>query len=467
MEYDPFGVEISTLALTLADFPNPDGWNIQQGDVFSPGAMTDSLKRAGVVLCNPPFEAFSSEDKASYEAQEVRKPAELLRRVLADLHPSGVLGFVLPRAAIDGRPFGQVRKLLASRFASLEFTVLPERSFDDAEVDTALLIAKEPILHTTTKVTISRVNDSEQDWERFRRSEEVSSSYEENFSPDTARKGLVLGDLAEVWSFLSAHRTLGEIADIHRGIDWRSSITSGLHVRDVPALGYLLGVPPSAKFNAFQIPTLKYLNVNAEEQRRNAWRDYDWTRPKAILPKVRVSRGHWRVVAFADRIGVTCHTTFHAVWPKSDQYDEVLLAAILNSPVANAFVASREGSRDVTSEILKLIPVPKFSGPSKETIHDLVRRYEESVNSLALVRREDSEALLKEIDAAVLDAYRMPPQLERLLLDYFNDNDRKVDHPFHNYFPATLDMHVHLSEYLSRKFDRSTVGELLKKLTVQ
>ncbi|MGD0630155.1 MAG: N-6 DNA methylase, partial [Terracidiphilus sp.] len=161
MEYDPFGVEISTLALTLADFPNPNGWNIKQGDVFTPHAMTDSLRRAGVVLCNPPFETFTNEDRASYGAQDVRKPAELLRRILADLHPSGVLGFVLPRIAVDGKPYDHVRRLLASRFASLEFTVLPERSFDDAEVDIALLIAKDPIPHATTKVAIRRVNDNE------------------------------------------------------------------------------------------------------------------------------------------------------------------------------------------------------------------------------------------------------------------------------------------------------------------
>jgi hypothetical protein len=58
---------------------------------------------------------------------------------------------------------------------------------------------------------------------------------------------------------------------------------------------------------------------------------------------------------------------------------------------------------------------------------------------------EDPERLLKNIDAVVVGAYRMPPRLERAVLDYFNDNDRKVDHPFHNYFPATLDVFVQSS----------------------
>ena len=463
IEYDPFGVEISTLALTLADFPNPNGWKIDEGDVFTPHAMTNLLQRSGVVLCNPPFEAFTENERLAYSATDIRKPAELLRRVLADLHHDGVLGFVLPYIAVDGKPYAKIRKLLATRFGSVEITVLPERSFEDAESDIAVLIAKEPIPHTTTKIAFRRVNDSELDWDKFRRDHTVSTSYEANFTPDTAFKGLILSDLADVWSFLSTHRKLEDIAEIHRGVDWRSPITPGLHIRNAPAPGYMLGVPPGAKFNAFQVPSLQYLNVKPQEQRRNAWRKYDWSRPKAILPKVRVSRGRWKIVSFADRVGVTCHTTFHGVWPKSDKYDEVVLAAILNSPVANAFVGTREGGRDITREVLKLIPVPTFSRTSIDIIHDLVRRYEESINTLALGSREGPETLLKNIDAIVVAAYRMPPRLERALLDYFNDNERKVDHPFHNYFPANLDIFVHLTEYLGDKFARTTMAELLKR----
>jgi hypothetical protein len=462
MEFDPFAVEISSLALTLADFPNPNGWNIQEADVFSTNAMTDSLRKSGVVLCNPPFEPLRDDERAKYHSAEIRKPAELIRRVLADLHPSGVLGFVLPYIAVDGREYAKTRKLLAERFASIEITVLPERSFEEAETDIAVLIAKDPIPHSATKVSFSRVNDSEQDWNRFRRDQGVASTHEEQFTAESASKGLNLADLPQVWSFLSSHHRLGEIAEIHRGVEWNSHITPNLHIRNAPSEGYMLGVPPRSKFNAFQTPLLKYLNVDPNEQRRNSWR-YPWTKPKAILPKARVSRGRWRMVAFADRVGVTCHHTFYGVWPKSDDLDEVMLAALLNSPVANAFVATREGSRDITAEILRLIPVPRFSRVETERVHDLVRRYEQSINTIALDSPEDAEVLLKQIDATVLGAYHMPPRIERALLDYFNDNERKVSHSFHNYFPATLDVFVNLSEFIDERFSRTTIGEVLKR----
>jgi len=465
MEYDPFGVEISMLTLTLADFPNPNGWNIQTGDVFVPHAMTELLQKSGAVLCNPPFEALSKKDRLRYGAKDSVKPAELLRRVLADLHPDGVLGFVLPYDAVDGRRYAEVRKLLADRFGSIDITVLPERSFEDSESDIAVLIAKDPIPHSATKVTFRRVYDSELEWEKFRRDHTVSSSHEELFTTSRAKKGLILADLPEVWSFLADYRTLGEVADIHRGLEWRNSITWGLHVRDSLAQNFMLGVPPKAKFNTFEVPSMLYLNIDPDEQRRNAWR-HDWSKPKAIVPKVRVSRGRWRMAAFADRIGRTCVSTFTGLWSKTSEFDEVLLAALLNSPVANAFVATHEGGRDVTTETLKLIPVPTFGRVAKEHIHTLVERYEAIVNHPFSGLENDPEVLLKSIDAAVVEAYRLPPRIERILLDYFSDNDRKVDHPFHNYFPATLDVYVSLSQYLNERFSRSTVGELLRKMRV-
>lgn len=464
MEFDPFGAEISRLALTLADYPNRNGWDIRRADVFAPHAMTKLLKRSAAVLCNPPFEPLSNSARKTYGASEIRKPAELLRRVLTDLHPSGVLGFVLPYIAVDGRAYANTRKLLAERFASIEITVLPERSFEDAETDVAILIAKDPIPHLAARVTFSRVADNSAAWDAFRFEHAVSESFADNFSVESARDGLIVSALPDVWSFLSSHRTLEEIADIHRGVEWRTPITRG-HVRSESRNGFKLGVAPSTKFNAFQKPQLKYLDMRQNEQRRNAWQ-YDWVRPKAIMPKARVSRGRWRIAAFADREGITCHHTFYGVWPKNQQYDEVLLAAILNGPVANAFVALREGSRDVTAEVLRLVPVPTFSPVSRARLHELVGRYETSIQSMPLDSPENPEQLLKEIDAVVLDAYRIPPRLERQILDFFNDNDRKVSHPFTNYFPATLDVFVHLSDYISPRFARTTVGELLSKTRI-
>ena len=59
-ERDSFALEISRLCLMLADFPFPNGWNLQSADVFASRPFENAVARADVVLCNPPFESFTT-----------------------------------------------------------------------------------------------------------------------------------------------------------------------------------------------------------------------------------------------------------------------------------------------------------------------------------------------------------------------------------------------------------------------
>src|SRR5205085_10859946 len=109
------------------------------GDVFEPEVLPGALSRAAIVLCNPPFERFEKGERKRYQKHSIWKPAELLNRVLDDLHPSGVLGFVVPRTFIDGRGYAETRKRLAERFADIELTVLPDKVFKEADAEVGLL----------------------------------------------------------------------------------------------------------------------------------------------------------------------------------------------------------------------------------------------------------------------------------------------------------------------------------------
>lgn len=472
IEFDPFGTEISTLALTLADFPNPNGWQIRTADVFSAGEMSNELRRAGVVLCNPPFEKFTDTERVVYEPRAVQKPAELLNRVLDDLHPGGVLGFVLPLVAVDGRGYAQVRERLAQRFASLEFTALPDKVFDEADAETVLLVATEPIPHDVTSVYYRRVRDDNEAWQDFSRDHVVTSEHSANFGLHDARSGFRIPDLPTLWDFLLHNRKLSEVAKIHRGIQWnRSRAEDRVRQpddrleRSTPMVGFVRGVPSKAKFSPFETPPLKYLNVQPEHQRRSSWQ-LDWASPKVILNKTTRSRGHWRIAAFPDVDGVACFETFNAIWPTSEAYDVVVLASILNSPVANAFIATREGKTDIPLETLGMIPLPAISPSHRTALHDLVKRYRASLQSALFTTDAspelDAERLLKEIDATVLDAYRFPPQLERQLLDYFRGDERPVGHAFGDYFPADFEVYLSLSEYLDPRISGATIGSLIE-----
>jgi hypothetical protein len=191
-----------------------------------------------------------------------------------------------------------------------------------------------------------------------------------------------------------------------------------------------------------------------------------WGEPKVIFTKTARSRAHWRISAFPDQQGICCYQTYIAAWPKSSEYDEVILAAILNSPLANAFVATHEGKTDITMETLRRIPVPRFDEPQRERLRLLVSRYQQALLPFSNTS-DNAERLLKEIDALVLDGYFIPPMLERQLLDFFGGQgqERPVSHPFGDYFPEDCDVYFSLSDYLSPEFSAATTGALLKRIS--
>ena len=109
IESEPFAREVAGYSLILADYPNPNGWRIEKADVYASPKLEKYLAQAQVVLCNPPYESFSREDRDHYQTlYSVSKAVEALYRVLQV--PPRMLGFVLPRTFIDGQMYIEVRQ---------------------------------------------------------------------------------------------------------------------------------------------------------------------------------------------------------------------------------------------------------------------------------------------------------------------------------------------------------------------
>ena len=107
-----------------------------------PGTSWGDWAALVFILCNPPFENMTEAERQAAHAESVSKPAEILLRVLDGLHRDGMLGFVLPHTALDGRAYIDVRSRLAARFKNIELVSLPpERAFATARHPAALLLA--------------------------------------------------------------------------------------------------------------------------------------------------------------------------------------------------------------------------------------------------------------------------------------------------------------------------------------
>lgn len=482
-EIDSFAVEISKLCLVLADFPNHNGWKLHQEDVFQSAGMLRDLASTRIVLCNPPFEDFDKSERSKYaHLDSVHKPAEMLHRVLRHIHPEATLGFVLPRQFIDGRGYREIRELIARRYQDLEVVALPDGIFQQSDLETALLLARNPA-RSAQRVSLTYGQVEDADRKQFLSGGGVSRRENAIRSPAQLSDSLSLVTLREVWGALAGALTLGELAEIHRGVEWQAPFNEDKYVSPRPKPGFKPGLlNVTDRFSAFVPPGVAYLSTRPDYRRGGAF-DYSWDKPKVIANAARVSRGKWRLAAFSDYEGLICSQRFHAIWPTDGLRVEVL-EAVLNGPVANAYVASREGQRDIRKKTLAGVPFPRLDRAQGEAIAELVgrlRTWLERKDVPFLGNLGDWEAkareLLLAVDAAVLRAYDLPPRLERTLLDAFHGESRRVPFPFTMYYdPAFvpwLPLWMTLSpdyarcnaEFLRRSLPRITDPQLISALT--
>ena len=470
LEKDSFGLEVSKLSLTLADFPNANGWKLHQRDVFEDD-LSSEFGNARVVLCNPPFETFTESERLKYDLRSHKKPAELLHRMLDSLSDSAILGILLPRSILDNAAYKDIRQRLATRFGFVEITELPDAAFE-VDPETVILIAWDQSKcgddKKTTLVRHRKVYDNEHSKNAFFQSFDVSSDETEAKTISQSSKSLAVPPLNRTWKFFNSFPLLKDVSDIKRGIQWSKPLTEGGKetgnrsklVRPTPAKGFVRGVAPLSKFNAYEAPKLEFLDFRKENRYLSAF-DLPWGEPKVIVNKSARRRGAWRMAAFADDSGaLACYQTFYGIWPTSD-IDVYCLAAVLNGPIANAFVTTRAGKIDITAGLLKSIPIPLFNRSQAKKIQSLTKQFVQEVQD----NGENAARLLLEIDSVVLDAYQLPPLLEKEILDFQSmSTDRPASCSFDGYYDPDLKSCFSLSQYLSEEFNASFSEKLLERL---
>lgn len=459
-EQDAFSREVCKLSLTLSDFPNPNGWSLHSSDVFTSRKFTDALAEARVILCNPPFEDFNAEEKSRYGSTVgTSKPHDVLQRTLRNCHPDARLGFVLPRAFVDGQSYRQIRRELTERFAAIDLVALPDKVFRHAEVETVLLLAHSPEPHDRVRIHFSEV--LQQQRQHFLETGEVGRLDTAAFTATEAEtKGFHVPAMHEIWERLAHLPKLGSIAEIHRGVEWQPPFDEAKYISIKQSSGWLRGLRNVEQgFEAFSPPEICWLNPNPKYQRGGAW-SLPWEKPKVIANAATKSRTSWRLAAAPDMAKLVCTQRYHCLWPMHG-WGVKALAALLNSPVVSAFVASREGKRDVRIVTLKDCPVPQLSPNDMVVLEGLVDDYLAALNEQPEARLElwgggtweqRAKKILLQMDALILKGYGLPPRLERLLLDFFRAEHRPVPFDFGDYFPADFTPTIPLWRFISPDF---------------
>jgi hypothetical protein len=471
-EQDAFAREVSKLCLTLADFPNPNGWNLERADVFTSRNLAKTLGDARIVLCNPPFEEFKPSERAHYGSTVgTLKPLEVLRRVLQRSHRDAMIGFVLPRSFLDGQSYRAVRRLIAERFAAVDLVALPDKVFHHAEVETVLLMAHSPVEHDRTRVHFSEVFKAQ--LQGFLSNGTVSRADNTTFTPaDAESRGFHVPALQEVWEHLAHLPKLGSVAEIHRGVEWQAPFNEAKYISKKERPGWLRGLRNVKEgFQAFSLPKPSWLNPDPRFQRGKAW-NLPWQRPKVVANAVAKARGAWRLAAAPENSGLVCTQSYSCLWP-AKPWSIGALAAVMNSTVFSAFAASREGVRHVRKITLDNCPLPNMSPNDIVAIETLADNYVAVINEPPESRfelwgggtwEERAKRILLQMDALVLKGYGLPPWLERRLLDFFRGQRRPVPFEFGDYFAAEFAPNIPLWRYISPSFQASRPQNIIPHL---
>ncbi len=477
VETDPLSLEICRLVLTLTDYPNDNSWQLNAADVFEWPEWGKTLKSAAAVLANPPYEAFDEKYRRRIDATKTKPPAEFLHRLMKE--PPRLLGLVLPLGFLTDPIYRDANRLIAQRYDSVRIVQLPP-IFRYADNETIALMAS-GLRTDGHKVRVHYSEVKKDGVERFLQDWHVSEERIADLSVPSGTRGsrFTLRLLPEDSIFLRFENSLklGSVAEIHKGVNWiartdKKSKTAPRTdvVSDKEKKGFRLGAEKmDGNLSQFQLRTLRFLSLRDEDQwyRDKAWK-LPWEQRKAVCNAAALERGSpWRLRGYADSVGLAFSKQFFAVWPHED-VSECALAAILSSPIANAFCTRQDVSRrDNRIETLRDLPLPerthlKIGGE----LHRLATALQNMLVVPDFTHPPAKDAVLDamlRLDVAVLQAYGLLASEQMQLLKIFNGWSRPLPSPydldFSEYFPAHFEEEVTLDEILAITADWPRTSE--------
>ncbi len=270
--------------------------------------------------------------------------------------------------------------------------------------------------------------------------------------------------MKELWERLERAPRLEEIAVIRKGVEYEPGAAKGRKqqiIQNKPFPGSRAGVSHITNgFQAFAANDTVYMATDRKYRRKRAlgaW-NLDWDRPKVVAPVSPTSMGPWPFAAGIDRNKRLFSKRFHAIWSKVDNISVELLAAVLNSPLAQAYSYIYCSKRDIPAWIYKSIPIPKKMGDADLLIVSLVNAYLKSLET----DLEKAKNILLRIDAEILKLYNLPADLERRLLDLFWGDDRRpVPFEFKGYIPPENASWIPLHVYISSQYQQATPKRIM------
>jgi len=468
IERDPFAIEVARLSLTLADIPCGNTWDLKQGDMFLGSALEDGAARCGVLLANPPFERFSASERATYKKAGVKlgantKACEMLRRTIPHLTNGACFGVVVPRSLLNSHEGVELRRAILADFELSEIDVFEDKLFAKSDQESTVLLGRRRTGRARNTIWSRRVrNDGIEDF-RNRFAFSAEEQVEVTRFKDSETADLRVPDFVFLWDYFEAYPKLSAFADVGQGFSFRG--------RDLPENAQTLSERPKAGFvpcfvtargnpPIFGVPERQWMNP-APEVIQAKRMGLDCKPGQVIVNHARGARNQWSMKAWLDQEGLAVKGNFLVVIPKSPEVPGTAIWALLNGPVANAFVYCWATKRHIIHGDLLRLPIPRAPQDWIPGVVSAAQAYLTTVKDTGGFFQPDPDksvikAKLLALDAAVLRAYNLPPRLERQLLDLFTGVKRKgVGCEFTGYYPAGFSSFFPLHYVISDSFKRA------------
>ena len=460
-DIDSFALELARLSLTLTDIPNPDGWDLKPQDMFVDNRLAEQAKTNTILLANPPFGNFTSQEQDSYRdrnspVQLPNKSAEMLRQTLPQLPVGAVFGVVLPQTFLHSNSAKDLREFLVGECELKEICLFPDKVFPFSGAESAILIGRRKKNGGQNRVSYRRVR--ERDFEFFKRDYVASTTrtvFQLRFS-DGESFDLRVPDLEEVWDSCADNPTLADVASLAKGLDYRAQLPPGSAIySEQPFQGGNLGfIRLGRNLQLDELPQRYWMNLDRAVI-SSARSGTTVGTPQVLLNYAPASRGPWRLKALIDKQGHPVTSRFIPVRPNARGYSIEVLWALLNSPVANAYVYSHLGKRDNLVGDVRKIPLPK------QKVFNRLKSAAEAYLESAAAEADSAtlKKLLLQVDCEVLDLYSLPIELEHSLLAVFT-GWKRVGVPFKQtrYLPQELENSVRFSDFLQFEEDWPTTN---------
>jgi hypothetical protein len=469
VEYDRFALEVARLSLTLADIPHGNKWNLKLGDMFLGTTLEVGARKCGVLLANPPYEKFTKKERAMYATAKAEigantKACEMLRRTIPHLAEGACFGVVVPQGLLHSKEGTSLRRKILSGFELREIDIFEDKLFEKSDHEAAVLMGRRKTRRTRPgKAWFRRVRNAA--IEDFRNRFAFSSEERVDIARfvESAAADLRVPDYDAIWRYLSDCPTLSDLAWAGQGFSFRG--------RDLPKGAETLSKTPKSGYKPcfvtsrgnppiFGTPERQWMNPSRAVIQAPRM-GLEGQPGQVIVNHVRVSRGQWRMRAWLDQEGIAVKGNFLVVRPKVQDVSGILLWALLNSPLANAFVYCLSTEKHIIGGDLLKLPVPKGPGDWMGAVVSAAQAYLATTKDTGGFFQPDPDpaavkARLLAMDAAVLKAYDLPPRLERQLLDLFAGVPRKgVGCKFTGYYPAGFSSYLPLHVLLSEGFQRA------------